>query len=116
MTFTGLFTNFNSFIPMHYKLGLLKSLIHRTFEISSDWIIFHSEVLNIKTLLGKNAYPPDVIDRQIKHFVNNKHKTSEKTREVENIKYFKLLYLESISKFKLTKFTISLKLIARTLP
>ena len=47
ITFTGLFTNFNSFTPMHYKLGLLKSLIHRAFEISSDWLIFHSEVLNI---------------------------------------------------------------------
>ena len=39
-TSTGLFTNFDSFIPMMYKKGLLLSLISRYFNICSSYISF----------------------------------------------------------------------------
>jgi hypothetical protein len=41
-TSTGLFTNFDSFIPMLYKKGLLFSLISRYFNICSSYVFFHS--------------------------------------------------------------------------
>ena len=34
-TFTGLFTNFDSFIPISYKTGLINTLLFRYFNISS---------------------------------------------------------------------------------
>jgi hypothetical protein len=44
-TSTGLFTNFDSFIPMLYKKGLLFSLISRYFKICSSYVFFHSVIL-----------------------------------------------------------------------
>jgi hypothetical protein len=49
-TSTGLFTNFDSFIPMTYKKGLLLSLISRYFNICSSYVFFHFEILS-------SAYP-----------------------------------------------------------
>ena len=46
-TSTGLFTNFDSFIPMLYKKGLLFSLISRYFNICSSYVFFHSEMENV---------------------------------------------------------------------
>ena len=37
----GLYTNYLSFTPFSYKVGLVKTLLHRAFVISSNWSIFH---------------------------------------------------------------------------
>ena len=42
-TSIGLFTQFNSFTPTSYKIGLVRCLIYRAFKISSSYIIFHNE-------------------------------------------------------------------------
>ena len=52
-TATGLFTNYLGFTPFSYKVGLVRTLLHRTFMISSSWFIFHEEVLKIKHYLEK---------------------------------------------------------------
>ena len=39
-----LFTQFDSFTPMSYKIGLIRCLTHRAFKISSSYIIFHNEL------------------------------------------------------------------------
>ena len=36
-TFTGVFTNFESFIPDIYKRGLIETLLHRSFRLCSNW-------------------------------------------------------------------------------
>ena len=46
-----------SFTPLSYKIGLVKTLIHRAFKIYSSWCLFHDEVNNIKKYLEKNSYP-----------------------------------------------------------
>ena len=66
-TFTGLLLNFNSFTPLKYKLGLIKTLIDRVFKISFNWFTFHAEILNAKNLLSNNAYPSFVVDKEIKN-------------------------------------------------
>ena len=40
-TFTGLFTNFHSFIPLTYKQCLVSCLIHRIFNLCSSYENFH---------------------------------------------------------------------------
>ena len=35
-TSIGLYTNFTSFTPFSYKIGLIKTLLHRAFEISNS--------------------------------------------------------------------------------
>ena len=68
-TSVGLFTQFNSFTPISYKIGLVRYLIYRAFKISSSYIIFHNELEKVKILLQKNIYPKCVIDNQIKTFL-----------------------------------------------
>ena len=42
-TLNGLFTQFNSFSPMSYKIGLIRCLKHRAFKFISSYIICHEE-------------------------------------------------------------------------
>ena len=68
-TAIGLFTNYLNFTPLFYQIGLVKTLIHHAFKISSNWCLFHDEVNNIKKYLEKNSYPKNFIDREIKMYL-----------------------------------------------
>ena len=67
-TFSGVYTNFKSFIPETYKIGLIKSLLFRCFSLCSDFIKFHHEIHKLKKLLYKNSYPRDLVDKCTKEF------------------------------------------------
>ena len=69
-TFSGVYTNFKSFIPETYKIGLIKSLLFRCFSLCSDFIKFHHEIDKLKIILYKNSYPRDLIDKCIKEFLD----------------------------------------------
>ena len=43
-TFSGVFTNFGSFIPKSYKYNLLFMLLHRAFKLCSNFERFHQEI------------------------------------------------------------------------
>ena len=58
-SFTGLFTHFDSFIPISYKCGL----VNRYFKICSSYQLFHSELLN-------NGYPDTFLDSCIRVFLD----------------------------------------------
>ena len=80
----GLYTNFSSFTPSSYKIGLIKTLIHRTYAISSSWNLFHDDIKNTKHLLEKNMYRPFLIDKQIKLFLNSKLSKNDTPKENSN--------------------------------
>ena len=63
-TFSGVSTNLKSFIPETYKIGLIKPSLFRCFNLCSDFIKFHHEIDKMKSILYKNSYPRDLIDRQ----------------------------------------------------
>ena len=65
-TFSGVYTNFNSFIPEIYKTDLIKSLLFRCFNLCSDFVKFHHEINILKSILYKNSYPRDFVDKYIK--------------------------------------------------
>ena len=46
-TFTGVYTNFSSFIPLEQKLGLVYTLLHCCFYLVTDMskFLFHIEKL-----------------------------------------------------------------------
>ena len=69
-TFSGVYTNFKSFIPETYKIGLIKPLLFRRFSLCSDFIKFHHEIDKLKSILYKNSYPRDLIDKCIKEFLD----------------------------------------------
>ena len=56
-TFSGVFTNFKSFIPNWYKYTLIFTLLHRAFKLCSNFELFHEEIENLKNIFRKNGYP-----------------------------------------------------------
>ena len=51
-TFSGVFTNFGSYIPKSYKYNLRFTLLHRAFKICSNFELFHQEIGKLKTVFG----------------------------------------------------------------
>ena len=41
---SGVYTNFKSFIPETYKIGLIKSFLFQYFSLCSDFIKFYHEI------------------------------------------------------------------------
>ena len=99
MTSIGLYTSFVSFTPYSYKIGLIKTLIHRTNEISSSWTSFKEENSNVKRLLMKNMYPSYLIDKQVKRLLHKKFSTNNcnAVKESKTTLYYKLPYIGSFS-------------------
>ena len=50
----------------------MKCLIDTSFKISNNWNSFHNDIENIKSNLVKNAYPPFLIDKVIKTYLDYK--------------------------------------------
>ena len=71
-TYTGLLLNFKSFTSFSYKISLIKCLIDRSFKICNNWNSFHNDIENIKSNLIKNAYPPFLINKVNKKYLDYK--------------------------------------------
>ena len=69
-TFSGVFTNFKSFMPVTYKFGLVHTLPHRSFSICSSYEKFHEEILLLKDIFKKNEYHQFFIDKCIKKYLS----------------------------------------------
>ena len=69
-TFSGVFTNFESFIPEMHKRGLLETLLHRSFRLCSSYENFHREIETLKSIFKHNNYPQNFVNQCIKKFLN----------------------------------------------
>ena len=69
-TFNRISTSFKSFIPETYKIGLIKSLLFWCFSLWSDFIKLHHEVDKLKSILYKNSYTRDLVDKCTKEFLH----------------------------------------------
>ena len=69
-TFTEIYTNFSSFIPLEYKFGLVYALLHRCFCLVSDVSKFQFEIEKLKDILLSNGYSNKFIDKCISKFMN----------------------------------------------
>ena len=88
-TFSGVYLNFNSYVPEIYKKGLINCLIYRIYKLCSNWSIIHDEISKIKNILVKNKYPLNFINFCIKSFLDKccatksheREKTEDSTKE-----------------------------------
>lgn len=64
-TFTGLMTNWNSFVPMTYKKASVVSMIQRAINICSTYTLLAEELDRIRDICHKNDYPKDFVDIRI---------------------------------------------------
>ena len=99
-TYTGLLLNFKSFKLFSYKISLIKCLIDRSFKICNNWNSFHNDIENTKSNLIKNAYPPFLIDKVIKKYLDYKFSTNQnQLRDTSDVYYFKLSYIGNLSHY-----------------
>ena len=69
-TFTGLLTNYLSFAPLSYKIGLSRTLIDRVFKINNTWLGLHKDIMKLVFILRKNLFPVHLIDKCVYRYLN----------------------------------------------
>ena len=109
-TYSGVYTNFDSFLPSAYKLGTVYTLAYRCLRICSSWTKLYNESVFLKEIFLKNGYLEDFINKCFKRFMENIHVVEETTLTVEKKPIGLVLpYLGSISLQTRTKLKKSLK-------
>ena len=88
LIFSGVYSNFSSFIYDQYKIGLIFTLSFRTFSIVSDFSRFHMKVIHLKFMLRINAFPIKLIDNCIINFLNKKFLHTSVTLTVDERELF----------------------------
>ena len=97
-TFSGVYTNFGSFIRELYKQNLVSTLLFRIHAICSTWELMHREVLNLKSILRRNSYPRSLTDKLVKLFFDKMNRPRIPLTTVPKQSFTILLpYLGSIS-------------------
>ena len=76
-TYERLLLNFKSFTSFSYKLSLIECLIDTSFKICNNCNSFHNDLENIKSNLIKNSYPPFLIGKVIKKYLDNKFSSNQ---------------------------------------
>ena len=72
LTSNGECINFNSLCPTRYKVSVIRSFLHRAYAVTSSWQLFHTEIRRIKQVLINNGFPINIINVQIRKFLNIK--------------------------------------------
>ena len=101
-TYTGLLTNFFSFTPFPNKLGLIRTLVDRTFKINNTWIGFHNNIKELTNVLGKNQFPSSLVNKTVKHYLSNFFASTSRTfaatsSNVSRTHYYKLPFVGPFS-------------------
>ena len=58
--FSGVYSDFGSFLSFAYKSRTLYTLTHRCWQICSGWTTLHSELVRLKEIFLKNGCPENV--------------------------------------------------------
>ena len=70
----------------------------RAYKINNTWPGFHDDVSKIKDVLKRNSYPPFILDKIIKAYINKIHYNNNKVfSEVNKLRYSKLPYIGKYS-------------------
>jgi len=84
-------------------MGLVKTLIDRTFKINNTWLGFHNDIQDLFTILCKNLYPDHVLDGLLHRYVtkavvehDTRPSTSVEKQEMPK-HYFKIPYIRLFS-------------------
>ena len=106
-TYSGLLLNFDSFTSRFYKISLIKCLIDCAYKTNNTWASFHNDVTKIKETLKRKSFPPFLIDKITKSYLNKVHSYNDQSNpESDKTRFYKLLYIGKYSeqvKKKLSK-------------
>ena len=97
-TFSGIYTNYDSFIPDLYKRNLVSTLLFRAFKICSSWDLIHKEVVGLKLIMQRNGYPTCFTEKLVTIFFDKMKQTKAVITTVPKQKFIIVLpYLGSVS-------------------
>ena len=63
----------DSFVPKAFKRGLVQCVLHRAWNICSDYQRFNTEVQHLKSLLLANGYPLNFLESCISKYINSRY-------------------------------------------
>ena len=89
-TDSGECINYLGLAPQKYKTGVIKTMLHRAYQISSDWKTFHHEIQRLQQLFTNNNFPMSIIAKEIDAFLNRKTFQPQESQSIE--KTIKLYY------------------------
>ena len=98
-TNTGLYIKWQSFVPLKYKINLIRNLLHRAYKICNSYSLIHQDFQTISSMLKRNGYPTWFIDTQIKRFFNttrSQPRSGEKSQITKDKSLFSILRLPYI--------------------
>jgi len=102
-------TNYLSFGPLSYKLGLVRTLLDRVYKINNSWAGFHLDVKKLIFLLRKSCFPSWVIDKIIHRYLSKKMNPSQIGQNASSnsgktsTHFYKFPYVGRLSKIAQTK-------------
>ena len=112
VTFSKVFTNYDSFIFDTYKIGLVHTLLFRFFKIYSGMGNFHIEVEHLRSIFKCNKYPVNIIDQCIKKLFDGLYALKEMVPTVPKL----LVVLSILGKSCLNLRKLLYKLVSKSLP
>ena len=69
-TNTGLYVNFDSYVPWHYRIAWIRSLVSRATKIcSSDKL--NNEINNVKKFASWNGFPRQIVEKIVNNTQSN---------------------------------------------
>ena len=75
-------------------------MVDRSFKICTKWNSFHNDIENIKSNFIKYAYPPFLIDKIIKKYLNYKFSSNQnQLKDKSDVHCFKLPYIGNLSHY-----------------
>ena len=70
-TFSGVYMNYNSFLPVKYKKGLIHTLLFRAYNICVDYNTLHNEIEYLKSVWQRNSFRSFSLIVALKSFLIN---------------------------------------------
>ena len=70
-TNTGLLLHFQSHTDKRYKEGLVKTMVHRAYALSSTDEAFNQECKKLRSMFHRLDYPTSLVNTTIRNFVKN---------------------------------------------
>ena len=88
-TWSGQYLNFNSYCPIQYKIGLVKTLAYRVRRLCSESVL-DFEFTKVKNTLIENGYPARFIDKHLK--LDNADSTDKELKAEKKQVFLNLSY------------------------
>ena len=107
-SFSGVYTHFDSYMPLSYKFSLVSTIVFRSFTICCDMPKFHQGMRKIKDIFIKNGCSERFLDKCVKTFLSKVFflkriiQTAEKKQVTIVLSYMGMISTELKVKFHKT--------------